>query len=378
MKKILHNISSQGGDIKHEKVKWPLIKQVGVIAVLLSTLTTYKVLESPVQLQNQFLIELAGWHFGSLAVMMWTAQLMERRLLCDWFRCSFMKVAASRIVVALSISSLIALAETLYYKALLPGFTSNTLFWGSVIFYALVYFITTVAMEASKLVGKGFTEKLILGKYHLPKKERRIFLFIDLKESTKLSKELSLDNYSMLIKEFFRDIDRAMEAFEGEIYQYAGDEVIVSWPATTTNYEKAVRSFIQFYEQMKARRSHYIKRYGVAPVFKAAIHSGNVIATWMGRMKRELVFQGEVLNTTARVTNLAKNLSYPILLTQQVVDRLPDSLREDTLEAGSYFLKGINMPVAIYILTLGQSARHMQDNSHPIEAISNNNLINSL
>ncbi|HYJ37817.1 MAG TPA: adenylate/guanylate cyclase domain-containing protein [Chitinophagaceae bacterium] len=363
--------------MKHEQVKWPLIKHVGVVAILLSTLTTYKVLESPVQLQTQFMIELAGWHLGSLVVIMWTAQLMERRLLCDWFRCSFLKIAASRMVVYLLISSLIASAEVVYYNSLLPGFTHDNLFWSSLIFYALVYFITTVAMEVSKLVGKGFTEKLILGNYHLPKKESRIFLFIDLKESTKLSKELSLDNYSFLIKEFFRDIDRAMEKFDGEIYQYAGDEVIVSWLATNTNYEKAVRSFIEFYEQMKAKRSHYIKRYGVAPVFKAAIHSGNVIATWMGRMKRELVFHGEVLNTTARLTSLAKNLSYPILLTKQVVDQLSDSLREHTLEGGSYFLKGLNMPVAIYILALGESAKHMQENSQPMEAISNNNLINS-
>src|SRR4030095_2035320 len=103
------------------------------------------------------------------------------------------------------------------------------------------------------------------------------------------------------------DIEMAMEKFDGEIYQYAGDQVIVTWNATKSNFNNAAHSFVAFYEQMKAKRSSYILRYGVAPRFKAAIHSGIVITTWVGKMKRELVFQGETLNITARLIGLGKN-----------------------------------------------------------------------
>jgi adenylate cyclase len=340
--------------------KWSTIKQAVVFVILLTVLTAYKTLESPLQLRNQFLLELMAWHMLALVVILGTAWVVERRLLCNWFRCRFRKIAISRIAISLSLSSVLALGGILYYKFFMPGFESDTLFWRSVIFYALIYFIATMVMEVSKLVGKGFTEKLILGKYHLPKKEKMIFLFIDLKDSTKLSKELSLKKYSLFIKEFFRDIDMAVEKFEGEIYQYAGDQVIASWPALASNYNKAALSFIDFNERMKAKRSDYIQRYGVVPVFRAGLHSGNVVGTWMGRMKRELVFQGEVLNIAARVTSLAKNLSYPILLTQQIADKLTGFMRTRLIEAGSYSLKDVKMPMSIYLLRLEESNDPLQ------------------
>ena len=358
--------------MKQARLGWSSIKQAIVILVLLSTLTTYKILESDIQLRTQFSGALIAWHVGSLSLIIWTTWLTEQRLLCNWFRCSFLKIGLSRIIVYLSFSTLMALASVFYYQSILNGLHNVILFWNSLIFYASVYFITAVAMEVSKLVGKGFIEKLILGKYHLPRKEERIFLFVDLKESTKLSKELSLENYSLLVKEFFHDIDKAMEKFDGEIYQYAGDQVIVSWPALASNYDKAVRSFIEFYNQMKTKRPDYIHRYGVVPSFKAAIHCGIVIATWMGRMKRELVFQGEVLNITARVTGLAKNLSYPILLTQEIANNLGESVRKRVLQAGNYYLKGIDIPINIYFLRLEERLDHVQKSSGKMKAISKN------
>jgi adenylate cyclase len=244
----------------------------------------------------------------------------------------------------------LTLIQVTYFNLLLPGLSDKASIWGSFVFYAFIYFLSTVVLEASKLVGKGFTDKLILGNYHWPKKEERIFLFIDLKESTKLSKELSLEKYSFLIKEFFRDIEMAMEKFDGEIYQYAGDQVIVTWHATKSNFNNAALSFVSFHEHIKAKRSSYILRYGVAPRFMAAIHSGIVITTWVGKMKRELVFQGETLNITARLIALGKNLSYPILLTKEVAENLEGIMRERVVEAGTYSLKDVSNPMTIYFL----------------------------
>jgi adenylate cyclase len=262
--------------------------------------------------------------------------------------------------------------QAFYFRSFLPGLDGENVFVNLMIYYTLVYFITILAIEVSKPANKGFLEKLILGKYHLPRQENRIFLFVDLKESTRLSKELTLENYSLLIKEFFQDIDKAMEKFEGEIYQYAGDQVIVSWLASSSNYDKAVRSFAEFYNQIKAKRSDYIQRYGVVPGFKAAIHCGVVIATWIGRMKRELVFQGKVLNIAARVTGLAKNLNYPILLTQEIAEKLDESLRKRVLEAGSYYLKGIDMPINIYFLRLEERFKLAQKSCGKMKVISKN------
>lgn len=353
--------------MKPIQIQWSKLKELGFVITLLVALTIYQILKSPAELRDAFLMGLTAWHLVALTVVMGTAKFMEHYFFSNWFRCSFMKIAISRIAIYLLFAALLSAAGIFYYKTLLHGFDSNNLFWSSFVFYALMYFVTIVAMEVSKLAGKGFMGKLLLGNYHTPKKESRIFLFIDLKESTKLSKELSLEKYSYLIKEFFRDIDKAMEKYGGEIYQYAGDEVIVSWPASKANYDKAVLSFLEFHEQMKRKRAFYTREYGLAPRFKAAMHSGKVVGTWVGKMKRELVFQGEVLNITARITDLAKNLSYPILLTQQVVNRLTQHIREQVLPGGSYTVKGISNPLSVYFLKLLPGNEQFVNTSEPAE-----------
>lgn len=322
------------------------------LAVTILTLAIYQTLDSPKELTEVFPFAVFSWHLITMIVIAWSTKLLDQQIFRDWFRCSFGKIIVARLSVYLILSSLLTGITIVYYNLLVAGSGDSIVFLSAFVFYAVIYFITSVSLEVSKLVGKDFIGKLLLGAYHRPRNENRIFLFIDLTESTKLSKELDLQQYSLLIKEFFRDIDIAMEKHDGEIYQYAGDEMIVSWPDSKFNYDKAVQAFIKFHEQMKSKRRYYQDQFGVVPTYKAALHSGLVITTWVGRMKRELLFQGEVLNITARLTGLSKKLSYPLLLTKEIADHLSAEFKQQVITAGSYQLKGLIEPVLVYFLRI--------------------------
>ena len=65
--------------------------------------------------------------------------------------------------------------------------------------------------------------------------------------------------------------------------------------------------------------SKYIERYGLAPVLKAALHSGSVVVGEMGVVKREIVYSGDILNTTARILEQCKYYKQHLIISQEVL-----------------------------------------------------------
>lgn len=57
-------------------------------------------------------------------------------------------------------------------------------------------------------------------------------MFLDIRSSTTIAEKLGHEKWFALLNDFFNDITEPVINTEGEIYQYVGDEVIISWPVT--------------------------------------------------------------------------------------------------------------------------------------------------
>ena len=68
------------------------------------------------------------------------------------------------------------------------------------------------------------------GNYHQPKKEERIFLFMDMKSSTTIAEKIGNEQYFHLLNDVFADLTNTILEHDGEIYQYVGDEIVICWP----------------------------------------------------------------------------------------------------------------------------------------------------
>ena len=77
--------------------------------------------------------------------------------------------------------------------------------------------------------GRGLTKNYILGKLHSPLPDKRIFMFMDLTSSTRYAEILGHEKYSSLIRDIYLELDEYVIAFKGSLYQYVGDEVVISW-----------------------------------------------------------------------------------------------------------------------------------------------------
>ncbi len=173
-------------------------------------------------------------------------------------------------------------------------------------------------------IGHGVFGPIILGKYVKPRNEERVFLFIDLKSSTQMAEQLGHQEYSRLIQDCFRDLSDLVIRFNGIVYQFVGDEAVITWKAAKKqNYCLSILLFFEFRKQLVRNSDNYIRKYGIIPEFKGAINSGSVaIAEVGGVVKSEIAYHGDVLNTASRMLELCKIYKKDLILPEHFISML--------------------------------------------------------
>jgi adenylate cyclase len=197
--------------------------------------------------------------------------------------------------------------------------------------------------------GPGVMMPLLLGKYRSPKEEERIFLFMDLKSSTAIAEELGHLKYSAFIRDSFLDINAVLAAHHARVYQYVGDEIVLTW---TTSEGLSNMACIDFFfacqERFAERNDHYEAQYGRAPEFKAGLHMGIVTAVEVGNIKKDIAYHGDTLNTASRIQSVCNQYGKSFLLSEKMLARLPGTGRRYHIEhIGTIMLKGKSRPVGI-------------------------------
>lgn len=216
--------------------------------------------------------------------------------------------------------------------------------------YALsVSSLINILMQVNIYFGKGGLLKLITGKYHQPKKEERIFMFLDMKSSIALAENLGDINYSRFLKQFFLDISDPIEKSNGEIFQYVGDEVVVTWlPKRNSDYDYPIKCFFDILATIDRKKGHYYKHFGVLPEFKAAIHSGMVVTTTVGYYKTDIVHHGDAINTASRIQEKCNELNSKLLISEELSNKVENKDHLFINDLGKFLLKGKKKEVRLY------------------------------
>lgn len=214
--------------------------------------------------------------------------------------------------------------------------------------------------ELHRKLGRDAIFNLVFGKYHQVKQEERFFLFIDLNNSTDIAEEMGELEFSHFLQDFFYDISEPIARYFGRVYQYVGDEVVVTWNIKKgLRYAVCARCFFAMQKQIRRYRSYYEKRYGRIPEFKAALHGGKVVVSEVGKYKSEIAYHGDVLNTTARMLSKCHELESELLLSDWVLKKveMPRFLNSDAM--GAFQLKGKQQEVELHsiYMTVGKESK---------------------
>ena len=155
----------------------------------------------------------------------------------------------------------------------LRSFTDRHLIY-ALPFFAVVATIIQFILQMNRMIGANVLGYFITGVYHRPKAEERIFLFLDLEGSTQLAERLGSARYFELLRRVVDDLTEPVLEAEGEIYQYAGDEVVITWPiAAGVRAANCVRCFFGIGAAVVRHAARYERDFGVVPRFRGGLHA---------------------------------------------------------------------------------------------------------
>lgn len=240
-------------------------------------------------------------------------------------------------------------------RRFLASFTDAHLLY-AVPFFVVLAVTVQFVLQMNRLVGVNVLGYFVAGVYHRPKAEERIFLFLDLTGSTKLAERLGSATYFELLRRFVDDLSGPVLATEGEIYQYAGDEVVVTWPmAAGLRSANCVRCFFAAREVIARRAPAYERDFGAVPTFRAGLHGGSVTAGELGDLRQQIVFVGDILNTAARLEQYAKDAGLGLVVSDELLGRLALPAGLAATRCGDLALRGKAERVTAYAVSAAAS-----------------------
>lgn len=243
------------------------------------------------------------------------------------------------------IASLAASSSLQYAR----NYIFSTISFGNLLAAFIGAFIYIFFQQMNKKFGPGILWKYLTGKYFHPRDEERIFLFMDLKSSTTIAEKVGHIQYSQFIQDCFRELTGPVLDHHGEVYQYVGDEVIITWETATGIKDfNCLNFFYDFQEKLKDREVFFDKVYGFHPVFKAGISVGMVTAVEVGELKSEIAYHGDVLNTASRIQGLCNQLEEPFLASEALIRIIPANEIYEIKQHGAFELRGKQEMVEIF------------------------------
>jgi len=225
----------------------------------------------------------------------------------------------------------------------------GSLMWKNYLFWAIVNLFTIIGVFVSDKFGTGVFFKFLRGKYFRAKKEERIFMFLDLRSSISIAEKIGEEQYFNFFKQFIDDCTKPILNSKGEIYQYIGDEIIVTWEMEKgLENNRCIECFFEITKVINKRKLDYENKFDQVPQFKAGIHLGEVMVGEIGKVKRDIAYSGDVLNTTARIQGECNKNDVNLLISNKLLQRLDLNNEYAIQNIGEILLRGKSETIELH------------------------------
>lgn len=330
-----------------------------IVKGLLGDSTTYPATGIPYDFESSLIITasisaLMGLSVGALEVYVLHGWYRSRSF---WVQITLKALTyTGGIILFLVTINTIYLGQVLSLPLLHPEIIGKVLdSFGAAWFWSIILYIGTIAtasllfIEFQSFIGHGVLRNFFTGRYHTPQEEERIFMFLDMKSSTTIAERMGHVKYFGLLNRYYADMTEAITASSGEICQYVGDEVVITWTLSDGLRDNdCLECFFRIKQRLESQAQQYQRSFGRVPGFKAGLHFGHVTTGEIGTVRKDIVFSGDVMNTTARIQSLCNENGVDLLISAALLDKL--SLNGDYLvrEIGVRELKGKDEKVKLY------------------------------
>jgi len=232
---------------------------------------------------------------------------------------------------------------------LVPGGVAGGIRVRSLLFSAGLAIVFNLVNGANQLLGLRVLVNFVSGRYHHPRVEERVLLFVDLESSTQIAERLGELRFLVFLNRFIGDVTDAVAQEGGEIHKYVGDEVIATWPGGEG--AAAIRACFAAMATLAAHGPRYEREFGARAEFRAGLHAGPVVLGELGYTRMEIALLGDTMNTAARIHEQCRETGHRVIASDALlrgIAALPAGMAKQSL--GSITLRGKEHALALYAL----------------------------
>lgn len=223
----------------------------------------------------------------------------------------------------------------------------------NILLWTFIVAVTQFMLQINDMFGPGNLWKIFIGKYYTPKEELRVFMFLDLKSSTTIAEKLGHQQYYHFLNDFYAHVSDPIIDRYGEIYQYVGDEIVISWTAQRAIKDlNCLHCYFDIRSNIDRNRDLFMKKYNCEPEFKAGIHFGPVTAGEVGIIKRDIVFTGDVLNTSSRIQAACNAYQVDLLVSENTLALFDNLQPFETTFRDKIELRGKEKKINVFTLKI--------------------------
>lgn len=174
-------------------------------------------------------------------------------------------------------------------------------------------------------------------------------LFADIRDFTTRSETLSPEVVITLLNRYFEEVTGAIHKHEGTVDKFIGDGIMAFFgaPKTLANPSAAAMAAAQEMLERLATLNELLLQEGQTPIrIGIGLHSGDAVVGHVGSTARhEYTAIGDTVNLASRIESLTKEVGYPLVCSDSVLDALDSTEGFDNL--GAKQVKG-HTPVVVY------------------------------
>jgi adenylate cyclase len=360
--KLVNNLSF----IAAYRLKW--IAMITVIWTVVQLLLYYRAFYSEIRYDYPYNENVLSAYLLRAIIILCLSALMSYLLLVEW-RVRYRNVSLLAgwsiktlilLLIAMLGTTLIFIAHFQIIKEQTFAQSSNELVYyffhtgflvDSFFSWVVIILVTEVLVEVDQKYSPGVFWQIVTGKYIQPRTEKRIIMFLDLKDSTPIAEQLGHEKYFRFIKDFIYYVSSAVLDNGGYIHQYVGDEVVVTWPYRRSNITKSTNTVIQARRILQHASDYFRRQYDVIPEFRVGMHIGEVTIGEIGIMKKDIAISGEAMNVAARIRTSCGELNQKFIVSGDYFEsNVLKSWQGEDL--GEIELKGVEKPVQLYALKI--------------------------
>ncbi|WP_298539369.1 adenylate/guanylate cyclase domain-containing protein [uncultured Aquimarina sp.] len=329
---------------------------------ILGDLKFYPSTQNPYNFSNSVVITiisatLFGLIIGSFEVLyfnkLFSSKSFSKKII---YKISFYLTIVTIFLISTATISFVIIFDTNLFDNIvwhnLQSFITNLAFLSVVLYIITIIGVSLFYLEVSDNIGQEVLFNFFTGKYHKPIEEERIFMFLDMKSSTTIAEKLGHVKYFEMLAKYYSDLSNAIVQHAGIVYQYVGDEIVVSWSLDKgLKNDNCIHCFYAMQEALEKQSAKYLEQFGVLPTFKAGFHYGMITAGEIGTIKKDIVFTGDVLNTTARIQGLCNTYGQVILISYHLVQKLKINSGYTYKSIDKTSLRGKNEQIELFTIS---------------------------